>query len=1033
MGAKNIGINKMIREYKNPKPKKVVENEEENNNTIEEPIAESEKVVENEEEKNNTIEEPIAESEKVVENEENNKTEEESIIGENNNNTEEEKMIDPVDNKVADVLESVIEKNKTDFKFYSKENLFLGENNKDLSDLKESDRLKQSIQDYEVANNFYSIIDNLKTVNLQELVNKVDFREKIKTIASRLGLVEADILEVLKNHEDNITAIAQKEVLKAERDSKKKIKIGKTELAWSDLARVGAYTTGAIAGSAFFGIGGTIGVATIRIVEKYLKGKSEEKKIKAKVGEIKNNIDNDKVWQELSAATFIKGTEKWNKDFFAMDEAGQETILNSYVDLKYPGCNKKRREQLLSIYKTELNLEKNQIDKETAFLKKNSSLLTKAKNLLSGTNISNQDRVINSAIVTGAIVGLRLGSKEIPILKNVLGAYVGWNMGALAGKAIFKENKDQLDLNQGEKISEQIKIIKEKYQILKEVDEKYQTERNKKNNQANQTIRQEEIKTQEREIDRELDGLKLLNARALILLDDLSFKKNNPEKYLQLQEEVAQSKSYLRFLEFKFKAKELNDLKEEKMMNNRKEDRDKNILKYLLKISSAALGFITPEIINSISDNISHNHDSDFKNIKIEESNSSQNIDTIKPSANTVEQNTDISLENKVDLAEVKAENYVSNPEVNTVINEAIGENQKTIILEPGDGISKIFDGHMGNNEKITFVNAENGESFVGSANSIVVHPGDKVILGADGNINVILNHGVQANILEDIPAVTNLPSAEVDSVINEVNPDNLNIEDQNKQSLEEALASDGTNLDDYYKSSETESNVLSDYENEQAFKQALASEGIDLDKYNSSISPVNSEIDISDDSEYSPDNLHNMMEVENNDGSNNISNAIEQPNNSYDPVTDVNQSSNGILKNDNIESHNNIVEHNDEVKSETINDSPVVENNNEYKIKVAFKNSDSLKESLGDYGKRFEITEHRKVIGPDLFTLKDTDTGKEFGMSFPDKNSVKIEEIDDLKKFLAGESNNEQSTIIHDKFSAQDLKTSINILSKDK
>ncbi|HPT08165.1 MAG TPA: hypothetical protein PLE28_00485 [bacterium] len=986
----------------------------------------------------------------------------EELIEKENIENNEESIIKPVDDKVANVLESVVE-NKTNFNFYSRENAFLGEDNKDLSELKDSDKLKQLIEDSETKDNFHGIISDIEKTDLQTLLNNNDFRKQIELIADKLGLSETDIIEVLKNHEDNIVNVAKMEILKAENASKKKIKIGKLEIALSDLARVGLYTGAAMAGSAFFGVGGLIGVTTIRIIDQYFskekKDKNRTEAINAKVKEIKTNIDHDKVYQDLSSATFIKGMEKWNKDFFAMDKAGQEIILNSYVDLKYPNCGEKRRKQLLSIYNTELRLEKNQIDKETAFFNKKPSLLTKAKNLLLGTNISNKDKVINSTIAAGALLGLRIGSQEVPILKNVLGAYVGWNLGGLAYNFVDSlSNKKEKTLKNEQKdveedIIKQIENIREKYKNLKELDEEYQIKKEGKNNKVNQEKIKQDIKTKEQDIGRELDQLKIFNVQALILLDDFNFKKNNPEKYLRLQEKVAQSKSYIRFLEFKFKAEELNDLKEEKIKLEKKENKlDNNVdvfCKYSFRIGGALIGAFLPELVHSFSDNHTDNNyvnkEDLIKEVPVETSTPSS---VEVPASSTIE--TPVS--NPV-------ETPTSSSEVNTVINRAIGETQKTVVLESGDGVSKIFDGHMGGGEKVTFIDAENGKSFVDSADKIIVHAGDKVVLGADGNINVILNNGV-SHVPTEMPNIESEIETELETEISPedqagqtleeaLNSEAINLDDYNEEALKRALESEGTDLDDYNKSMDNKTNILGS--DEEAFRRALESEGTDLNDLDDHINQGNN-IDTSNQGEEAFPKVTDSIvaNTEDIDASNidldnnlDLSNHPDTPyqnEGSYENVSKPinvnieNTDANNILNSDNnlsteTDQSSNI--DNSDIKNESVSSPSVIENNNEYEIKQVFKNADSLKEVLGDYGKNFEITEHRKVIGPDLFTLEDT-TGQEFGVSFPDRNSVKLEKIDNLKKFLAGESNN-RSVTIHDKFSSKALKDSINILNKEK
>ncbi|MCK9439237.1 MAG: hypothetical protein WCY43_01220 [Patescibacteria group bacterium] len=77
---------------------------------------------------------------------------------------------------------------------------------------------------------------------------------------------------------------------------------------------------------------------------------------------------------------------------------------------------------------------------------------------------------------------------------------------------------------------------------------------------------------------------------------------------------------------------------------------------------------------------------------------------------------------------------------------EKMGNVNKVVTLEKGNGVSKIFGGHMNNEYKVNFVDAETGEITEAAAFSKTVHPGDQVMLGEDGEVYVVCKSGVKNN-----------------------------------------------------------------------------------------------------------------------------------------------------------------------------------------------------------------------------------------------------------------------------------------------
>lgn len=103
---------------------------------------------------------------------------------------------------------------------------------------------------------------------------------------------------------------------------------------------------------------------------------------------------------------------------------------------------------------------------------------------------------------------------------------------------------------------------------------------------------------------------------------------------------------------------------------------------------------------------------------------------------------------------------------------EGVGELKKVISLEKGGGVSKIFNGHMNNEYQVNFVDGNTGQITEGAAFSKMVHPGDQVMLGEDGEVYVICRKGIQDNL--SYGADSNLESV-VDSGVSgseNLNPD---------------------------------------------------------------------------------------------------------------------------------------------------------------------------------------------------------------------------------------------------------------------
>ncbi len=128
----------------------------------------------------------------------------------------------------------------------------------------------------------------------------------------------------------------------------------------------------------------------------------------------------------------------------------------------------------------------------------------------------------------------------------------------------------------------------------------------------------------------------------------------------------------------------------------------------------------------------------DFENSFIKENVLESNLGSVE---NYVE--VDSGIGESLSLAGVDVEN-LSPKAIESL--EKMGNVNKVVTLEKGNGVSKIFNGHMSNEYKVNFVDAKTGEVTEAAAFSRSVHPGDQVMLGEDGEVYVVCKNGVKNN-----------------------------------------------------------------------------------------------------------------------------------------------------------------------------------------------------------------------------------------------------------------------------------------------
>lgn len=115
-----------------------------------------------------------------------------------------------------------------------------------------------------------------------------------------------------------------------------------------------------------------------------------------------------------------------------------------------------------------------------------------------------------------------------------------------------------------------------------------------------------------------------------------------------------------------------------------------------------------------------------------------------------------------------------------------VGNINRAITLEKGQGISKIFDGRMGGEHTVRFVDSE-GKMIEAAASSKIVHPGDQVILGEDGEVYVFCKSGITDN------PDYGLPVENTDNIVENTNIDTPKRQGEvSGQDMERSWSSEG-------------------------------------------------------------------------------------------------------------------------------------------------------------------------------------------------------------------------------------------------
>ena len=206
------------------------------------------------------------------------------------------------------------------------------------------------------------------------------------------------------------------------------------------------------------GIAGVAGVALFRNLEKYISDKKDKKNIELKSKGIRSSLDKESLSKNISASLFIKKMEKEENNFkedFLMNKTEEERvkIITNFVDIKYSTLDPEIKSKIIKKYKAQLEIEKIQTKNEENIKNKLPKIVEKFNKILSkDISSSVESKTIKSILISGAIITTGRIAREIPVIKNILGAYLGWNLGGLADKIINKKEVssafDEQDFNE---------------------------------------------------------------------------------------------------------------------------------------------------------------------------------------------------------------------------------------------------------------------------------------------------------------------------------------------------------------------------------------------------------------------------------------------------------------------------------------------------------------------------------------------------------------------------------------------------------
>ncbi len=360
-------------------------------------------------------------------------------------------------------------------------------------------------------------------------------------------------------------------------------------------------------------------------------------------------------------------------------------------------------------------MERDLSEREEELAQRSTGRFNKFKKFFSEKDTSIENKAIKTTIISGLAISAGAIAREVPVVRNVLGAYVGWKVGGLVDAVALKKSKDRQVSFDENAFNSNIKELRTSYIDL-----------------AANNLDSEDAGFHHTY--RLLDMAEDYRVRALDEIRTKSLKKLDPERYLKLKKQIEESEKYSHLLEARFQAIDINrrankDLQRLKLNNK--------LGSYLFKTGGALLGALAPDIIDGLRSSGETSHvETKVESLASEPEVETVSVESPEPEIEVGDSNLEVETESVVE-SEISAQGNFE--EITVPV-------QKAVSIDSGEGVSKIFDGHMSSDYQVKFLDSESGESVIASASSKIVHPGDEVILGQDGEVTVICKQGIVDN-----------------------------------------------------------------------------------------------------------------------------------------------------------------------------------------------------------------------------------------------------------------------------------------------
>ena len=303
-----------------------------------------------------------------------------------------------------------------------------------------------------------------------------DFKENelegiIKKLSESTGLSVEDIREIYNNQQTLIESQAKSEVL----GNLKKIRIFKKDIPLPTkeiLTKMGIYLgaglgisflypliPGAVALSTLsLGIAyGSIGVA--RILDNFFTDKDTKKKQNKKVEEIKQSHSMDDLLARnlLASMTLKKRLQVQNVDLGNANPEDIEKNIDLYIREIHPDKSEEEISDLVKSMSTLYQIDQNnkkledKISKKSWFQKLSENKIFQEITTIYGILKPSQN-IHEKNLTTGIVCVFGIAARSIPVLREVLGAYVGYRIGGTIGDLFFIEKGVEISIKDLSKI-----------------------------------------------------------------------------------------------------------------------------------------------------------------------------------------------------------------------------------------------------------------------------------------------------------------------------------------------------------------------------------------------------------------------------------------------------------------------------------------------------------------------------------------------------------------------------------------------------